>query len=278
MMKHPFLRSSCWLGAALLLLTPAIRAADAPVKPLTRAHAHNDYEHTRPLLDALDQGFGSVEADIYLVDGKLLVAHDRRQVRPERTLEALYLDPLLARVRANGGRVFKGGPPFYLLIDFKSDGNALWPVLKATLERYRSMLTVFQDNATATNAVTVVLSGDSPRAILRAEPVRLAGIDGRLPDLATNPNPHLVPWISENWSNHFQWRGWQAMPVAEQQTLRDIVTRAHAQGRKVRFWGSPDSEPLWRAQFEAGVDLINTDKLAALAAFLAAHSPAGPAH
>ena len=43
--------------------------------PLTNAHAHNDYEHTRPLFDALDQGFNSVEADVFLVDGKLLVGH-----------------------------------------------------------------------------------------------------------------------------------------------------------------------------------------------------------
>ena len=277
-MNKAFLRASCLLGAAWLLLTPAVFAADAPVKPLTRAHAHNDYEHPRPLLDALAQGFGSVEADIYLVDGKLLVAHDRRRTQPDRTLEGLYLDPLLARVQANGGRVFKHGPPFYLLIDCKSPGTEIWPVLRTTLERYRAMLTVFKNDATETNAVTVVLSGDSPRALLASEPVRLAAIDGRLPDLETNPSPHLVPWISEDWTRHFQWRGWQTMPAAEEQKLRDWVARAHAQGRMVRFWGGPDSEPLWRAQFETGVDLINTDKLATLAAFLAARNAAESAH
>ncbi len=278
MMNKSSFRASPWLGAALLLLAPAVFAADAPVKPLTRAHAHNDYEHTRPLLDALDRGFNSVEADINLVDGKLLVAHDRRQTRPDRTLEALYLDPLLARVQANSGRVFKDGPPFYLLIDCKSPGTEIWPVLRPMLERYRAMLTVFKNDATETNAVTVVLSGDSPRVVLASEPARLAAIDGRLPDLEANPSPHLVPWISEDWTRHFQWRGWQAMPAAEQQKLRDLVARAHAQGRMVRFWGGPDSEPLWRAQFEAGVDLINTDKLATLAAFLASRNPSTPGH
>src|SRR5262245_58578952 len=61
-------RRSAAVGALLLavLTTPA---ADAPTTPLRQAHAHNDYEHPRPLFDALDQGFCSVEADIYLVDG-----------------------------------------------------------------------------------------------------------------------------------------------------------------------------------------------------------------
>ena len=58
------------------------------------AHAHNDYEHERPLLDALKAGFTSFEADVYLIDGKLLVAHDQQDTTPDRSLESLYLDPL----------------------------------------------------------------------------------------------------------------------------------------------------------------------------------------
>ena len=81
---------------ALVVLAVATATAE-DVQPLQQAHAHNDYEHARPLLDALDHGFCGVEADIYLVDGKLLVAHDRKDLRPERTLQALYLDPLRER-------------------------------------------------------------------------------------------------------------------------------------------------------------------------------------
>jgi glycerophosphoryl diester phosphodiesterase len=97
---------------------------------------------------------------------------------------------------------------------------------------------------------------------------RLAAIDGRLPDLDTNPSRHLVPWISDNWSSHFKWRGEGAMPPGERDKLERIVNRAHAQGRMVRFWGAPDREPIWREQIDAGVDLINTDRLEALRKFL----------
>ena len=67
---------------AILVALSAISAAlAAEPMPLPAAHAHNDYEHARPLLDALDRGFGSIEADIWLVDGALLVAHDLKDVR-----------------------------------------------------------------------------------------------------------------------------------------------------------------------------------------------------
>jgi hypothetical protein len=80
--------------AAFLLLAWAVSmcaAENNSVQPLTRAHSHNDYEHARPLLDALDHGFGSVEADVWLVNGALLVAHDLKDAKPEHTLQKLYL-------------------------------------------------------------------------------------------------------------------------------------------------------------------------------------------
>src|SRR5882724_1755773 len=99
------------------------------VVPLPQAHAHNDYEHKRPLLDALDNGFCSVEADIFLVDGELLVGHNRKDLKPERTLEKLYLDPLRERAKANGGKVYPGGPAVFLLIDVKSEAKPTYAAL-----------------------------------------------------------------------------------------------------------------------------------------------------
>src|SRR5438046_202094 len=92
------------LGLVLagLPVAPAGDKQPTPVVPLRQAHAHNDYEHKRPLLDALDHGFCSVEADIFLVDGALLVGHTRLDLKPGRTLEALYLEPLRQRAKANG--------------------------------------------------------------------------------------------------------------------------------------------------------------------------------
>src|SRR5262245_24855387 len=98
-----------WSVVVGLLACWSPASADERVVPLRHTHAHNDYEHKRPLFDALDQGFCSVEADVFLTDGRLLVGHERKDLRPERTLESLYLDPLRERARANGGRVYPGG-------------------------------------------------------------------------------------------------------------------------------------------------------------------------
>jgi hypothetical protein len=255
----------------LLLASPVLLGAQ-PV-PLIQAHAHNDYLHTRPLLDALDHGFCSVEADIHLVDGKLLVAHERQSVKPEKTLQALYLEPLRQQVRRNGGRVYPHGPGFTLLIDLKSDWQSIYPVLREALAGYADILNTFSSSGTGrTNAVTVVISGSRALKMFENETVRYAAYDGDLSNLDSTEPAALIPWISANWSATFKWRGVGEMPPEDKKRLKELVGKAHQSNRRVRFWGAPDQQPFWAEMVSNGVDLINSDDLEGLETFLQARA------
>jgi hypothetical protein len=259
---HPLVVLALFLGGRSA-------ADDKPaVTPLRQAHAHNDYEHTRPLFDALDHGFCSVEADVFLVGGKLLVGHNLIDLRPARTLEALYLDPLRARARANGGRIYPGGPTLYLLIDVKSEAKATFAALVELLARYDDILSCARDGKNETRAVTVVISGNRDRDGILAQKECRAGVDGRPEDLDSELPTAALPWISARWGALFHWQGDGPFPAAEHAQLRDYVRKAHARGRLVRFWATPESPVVWEELLAAGVDLINTDRLAELRRFL----------
>lgn len=263
---------------SLSLRGQAFADEGAAASALARAHAHNDYEHDQPLHDALAQGFVSVEADIWLVDGKLLVAHDLEQVQPERTLEALYLEPLRTRVQANDGRVY---PDFahslQLLIDIKSEGVSTYRALHEVLERYSDILSVFTYRNARENAVTAVISGNRPLELMARQRVRYAGYDGRWSDAGTYADAAFIPLISDNWTKHFKWDGVGAMPQDEQLKLQDFVAAVHAKGSRVRFWATPEDPAtrgaVWSELIAAGVDYINTDDLAGLHAFLLERDP-----
>lgn len=254
-------------GFSGLVAAPGL---DSPVTPLPRAHAHNDYEHPRPLLDALDQGFCSVEADIWLVDGALLVAHDREHAKPPRTLQALYLDPLRKRVTKHAGVVHPGAPVFTLLIDLKSEAEPTYRALREVLAAYEGLFTQFTPTSTTPGPVTVILSGNRPTATVAAEKNRLCAIDGRLPDLTADPPPsvHLMPLVSQSWAPTFHYFDDGVLPPADQTKLREVVALAHRQGRRLRFWGVPDQPFAWKELHDAGVDLLNTDNLAGLREYL----------
>lgn len=256
------------LACSAMVLPGLLHAQPAP---LPQAHAHNDYEHPRPLLDALAHGFCSVEADVHLVDGKLLVAHDREDVQSEQTLQALYLDPLRTLALKNAGRIHEGDDaPFILLIDIKSEAEATYAVLREVLQQYADILTIFTPTSKAEGAVTAIISGNRPRATMAAEPIRYAAYDGRLDDLSASNQepPTFIPLVSSNWSRISTWYGSGEMPHSDRKELQRIVEMAHAQGRMVRFWATPDNPVVWEALYEAGVDLLNTDDLSGLQAFL----------
>ena len=256
------------LLAGLALLTPSALCLGAEPAPLIHAHAHNDYLHQRPLLDALDHGFCSVEADVHLVDGQLLVAHDRSKVKPERTLQALYLDPLRKRVKRNDGRVYPRGPEFTLLVELKTDWQTSYPVLREILKPYAGMLTLFRPGATETNAIRVVITGHRSKEMLAGESIRCASLDGELTDLDSDAPADLIPWVCSIWAQSFKWRGRGPMPDADRLKLKAIVAKAHQQGRRVRFWGAPDQPGFWGEMLANNVDLINTDDLDGAERFL----------
>lgn len=272
------------LGSLLLAsgagLAPATAAPPerSRVQPLERAHAHNDYEHERPLLDALDHGFTSVEADVWLVDGELYLGHDGPD--RTRTLRDTYLDPLAQRVRDNGGRVYPGWrDSLRLLVDVKSEGTAAWPVLEAQLREYPFMVSSARDGRVHERAVTAVVSGNRDLAAMQSARTRFSFYDGRLTDLAGPLPSSLMPLVSDNWTRHFTWQGVGDMPAAERAKLHEIVRAAHARGYDVRFWATPDlagpqREAVWRELVDADVDVLNTDDLAGLQDFLLAHDPA----
>lgn len=245
------------------------------VLPLARAHAHNDYEHRRPLFDALSRGFSSVEADVWFSRGRLLVAHQFWQTSQSRTLTSLYLEPLRQRIVRNRGAVYAGSKQsLQLLIDVKTDAEDTYRAIEAELQKYSSFLTAFEGSEVRPGAVTAVLSGNCPRALLAKQGRRFAACDGRLRDAGRRSAASVVPLISEDWGSVFDWRGAGAMPREERSKLRAITRTAHANGQKVRFWSTPDdadSKPrvaVWRELLAAEVDYINTDGLDTLRDFL----------
>jgi hypothetical protein len=252
-------------------------AAQVSAEPrtLTRAHAHNDYAHPRPLYDALAAHFGSIEADVFLVDEKLLVGHERPALTPEKTLEALYLEPLRAQIQANRGSVYGDGVGVTLLIDVKTEAGATYAALQRVLARYAALLTRYENGDVQPGAITVIISGNRARAAMAQAAVRYAAMDGRLGDLdAPLSALSLIPLVSDTWAKVSSWRGDGPFPEADRAKLIACVQHAHAQGRRLRLWAAPDTPAAWEVLDACGVDLINTDRLPALAAYLEKKRPA----
>ena len=158
-------------------------------------HSHNDYWRDVPLYDALAAGCNSVEADAWLSGDDLFVGHSKKSLTKERTLESLYIDPLVSilTLRNNPSQVptvnetsststspsttqlngvFETEPetPLTLLIDLKTDGASTFYAVQDHLQplRSRGWLTHFNGTAVTPGLITVVGTGNTPFDLLTA--------------------------------------------------------------------------------------------------------------
>lgn len=253
----------------MLAIQLAVFPAAAQNLPLHHGYAHNDYRHKRPLYEALGNGYIYIEADIYLWRNQLVVAHVIPQLRSHKTLENLYLAPLLNCINGTDCKNTIPDAPITLMIDIKSGSERTYQALDILLEKYHEMLSEYRDGQVIQRQVTIVITGHRPVASVKAQRNRFAFIDEDL-TLVTKDTlaANLYQTASCKYSRLLKWTGRGDFPADERRMLCDYVTQAHRYGKKVRLWASPENPVVWNALLDCGVDLINTDRLTDLKEFL----------
>jgi len=192
------------------------------------AHSHNDYYRTRPLLDAIDNGMGSIEADTYYVEfaitddqgnlrvmKDLYVAHDWDEItgdsdyKTKGTLRELYLDPLYEIYWTNGGMIYNTPQDTVLLhVDFKTDTDKTWNLLQSMLKSYPGLFTTYDGDSTKViQGPVAVFTNAEPENIPDEWTTFYSTADGRFgniydPDVWKSDEylnfKHRMPIISSN--------------------------------------------------------------------------------
>ncbi|MEM6804211.1 MAG: hypothetical protein AAF696_22595 [Bacteroidota bacterium] len=229
------------------------------------AHAHNDYAHKIPLWEALSHGFNSIEADTWLLEGQLYIKHFKPiNLKKTPLLSGLYLEPLAKILRDKEGKLYPNiEGAFFLMIDVKNEGEASYHQLKVLLQAYTDLL------EGPTPALKIFLSGNRPIELMHQDSsYHFLSLDGRPEDLGKGYSSDFMPVISQRFSKIISWKGKNPASKEDFDTLKMLADSCHAEGKKLRLWASPETELAWETLLKAGVDLINTDKLGDLEAFL----------
>lgn len=227
------------------------------------AHAHNDYMHPVPFYTAWNAGFGSIEADVFPVNGVLLVSHSKEALQTQRTLDSLYLKPLLAELQENGHRKVN------LLIDIKENYKESLQLLLSELAPLKKYLVSDKD---LNKPVTILISGERPPPGEYKNYPHYIFFDDDLKFFHTPWQWKRVGLVSLSFERYSHWNGENDLPDSDRKVLLHVIDSVHQAGKKIRFWAAPDNENSWSAQMKLGVDFIGTDKIQALSAFLAKKS------
>lgn len=229
------------------------------------AHSHNDYENNPPFWLAYNNHFGSIEADIWAVDGELFVAHYEREITPDRTLDSLYIKPVARMIRQSNGSAWQDrSGTFQLLIDLKTPVEPTLRLLAQKLRQYPDVFDPFINK----KAVRIVISGNRPLPSEFRNYPRFIFFDGLLNQKYTRKQLKRIPLYSENFRSFSSWNGDGDIIEKEKMRIQHIIDSVHLINKKIRFWNSPDNKNAWNTFMMMGIDYINTDKIEELAEFL----------
>lgn len=142
----------------ILMLTGTLYPVKAQYNTLN-THSHNDYANQIPFWLAYNNHFGSIEADVWAVDGELFVAHNSSDIKTDRTLDILYLQPIVKLFRQNNGKPWNdNNSTFQLFIDLKTMVEPTLSILAEKLKKYPEVF----DPKINKLAVPIIITGNRP--------------------------------------------------------------------------------------------------------------------
>mgnify|MGYP000072366596 CR=1 FL=1 len=227
----------------------------------SNAHAHNDYENAIPFFTAYNQGFGSIEADIFFYNDSLFVGHTFTDIKKKRTIQTLYLDPLHNKIIENKQYPFADSVlSLQLLIDIKTDPERTIRKLIEVLNTYPTII--------GCNKVKIVITGNRPKQTEFIHYPNYLYFDGELEKSYSANELNKIALFSADFTSYSKWNGKGIMVKAESEKIDSIINTVHAKGKKIRFWASPDYLNVWQQFINKKIDFINTDHVVELGKFL----------
>lgn len=217
-------------------------------------HSHNDYTHALPFWDAYNNNAGDIEADVYYVNGALMVAHNKTDIKPANTLFNMYIHPIVQLFDTG-----KNAHSFYLMIDIKENQTEVLKALINLLQQYPSVF----NRQVNKNAVQVFISGERPAdSTFHHYPsdIMFDGLPGK--NYAATDLEKIV-MISDNFRNYSNWNGSGNLPAADSIKIDSLIKAVHAIHKPIRLWGAPDTQQCWQTLINLKADVINTDKVQA---------------
>ena len=250
-------------------------------------HSHNDYWRDLPFWSALSVGCASIEADVFLVNGTLYVGHEQAALTSSRTLQSLYIDPIMMVLnRTNPDTEFYSGSSstsknglydtassqtVALFIDLKTPGETTFPVVIDTLQPLRDAgyLTTFNGTGVTMGAITVIGTGNTPLDQVQGVSPRDYFYDANLALLSTdltNITAAVSPIASAQFSKYIGEINGTELNQTQLDTLREHLSYAESKGIMGRYWDTPawpisTRNAVWRTLITEGVGLLNADDL-----------------
>lgn len=223
------------------------------------------------------------------------MGHDESSLTESRTLESLYINPMLEVLQSmnpttpfvtsptkNGVWDTEPAKPLYFFIDLKTSGHETFQAVIDALSplREKEYLTTVKDSRKLTyGPITVIGTGGTPFDMVAPVADRDYFFDAPLESLNEREYKNIDHLVSPIASTDFLAAvgavNRDTDPVLDDgqlEALRSQISTAKERGIGARYWNAPEypvrkRNLVWRALLNEGVALLNVDDLDAATGF-----------
>lgn len=245
---------------AFFLMTLGIMKGKAQVELMQNLVLNQEFLTDKDIYSTFTQGVLHYEAQIMYIYGEVYVTSQMPDSANHKmpTFRSSYLLPIYSQYKKNLGKVHENfDGEMYLFLNIKFDPKKTYQKLWEQLAPYHEILTYRQGPEWHEGKLKIVFVGNAPMRIFQQERVCFATAQGTKEDLEKNYDNKVMPLIGIDFKSEIDWNGVGKMPFDVFMKFKEIIKKAHDQGKKVRVFNCPTEENVWDVMLTSGVDFVS---------------------
>lgn len=236
-------------------------------KPIISSH---NFSTKAELWESIGNGIINYQADVMYIYGKIYVTPLMPDSASHKlpTLTDAYLYPLYNQFKKNNDEIIPGysGDVFLILI-FMAQPIQVYKKLAVEMRPFSDMLTYKVEGAEHQGKLRILTKDKTQLEKINSIKPSFLGLVGNMSDIDKNIDSGKMPLIEVNLSEITNWKGTGNIPFEDFLKIKDIVTKVHAQKKKISFTNCPANKTAADLIQTSKADFINTSEATRMAGF-----------
>jgi len=228
------------------------------------------------LWESIGHGVINFQADVMYIYGKLFVT----ELMPDSaghklpTLTEAYLYPLYNQFKKNNGEILPGFPEnIFLILRFGNQPLQIYKHLAGEMQPFSEMLSYKINGSEHKGKLKILITDKDALEKINSIKPSILSLVGNLGDIDKNIDSEKMPLIEVEFSQITSWKGIGNIPFDDFVKIKAIVTKVHAQNKKISITNCPPSKTIAELIQSAKVDFITTREATRMSAYFEVAKP-----
>jgi hypothetical protein len=260
------MKKALFMGIITVLMVQ-ICYSQKNAKPIISAQ---NFTSDNELWESIGHGVINFQADVMYIYGKLYVTDLMPDSANHKlpTLTDAYLYPLYNQYKKNNGAILPGmTEDIFLILNLNNQPVQIYKQLASEMRPFSDMLSYKINGAEHKGKLKILIRDKDYLDQINSNKPSFLSLVGNMSDIDKNMDPEKMPLIEVEFSQITAWKGTGTIPFEDFVKIKEIVTKVHAQNKKISISNCPSSKTIAELIQSSKADFINTREAARMAEY-----------